>query len=135
MSVSTFCFLIAMAINTFTKPSFILLKINHSEKSYLKKGMTIKVVGYTVRGEEGGKWTNFKTIEILEFHNGGRRSSACFPPQPSKFSQGRGCWHHYILLGECMGGEDRHCCRKALTDLKSLQRHLLFQPRLPFQHG
>jgi hypothetical protein len=49
------------------KPSFILLKINHSKKNYLKKGMKIKVVGYTVRGDEGGTWTNFTTVEILDY--------------------------------------------------------------------
>jgi hypothetical protein len=48
------------------KPSFILLKINYSEKNYLKKGMKIKVVGYTVKGDEGGTWTNFTTVEILD---------------------------------------------------------------------
>lgn len=47
------------------KPPFILLKINHSDKEYLKRGMKIKVIGYTVRGDEGGTWTSYKNIEIL----------------------------------------------------------------------
>jgi hypothetical protein len=54
------------------KPSFILLKINHSEKNYLKKGIKIKVVGYTVRGDEGGTWTDFTTVEILDYQLPGK---------------------------------------------------------------
>lgn len=46
------------------KPSSLLLKLNHSDKEYLKRGMNIKVIGYTVRGDEGGTWTSYKNIEI-----------------------------------------------------------------------
>ncbi len=48
------------------RPSFILLKINHNDQNYLKQGLKIRVVGYTVRGDEGGTWTSYKAIEILD---------------------------------------------------------------------
>ncbi len=47
------------------RPSFILLKINHSDKNALKKGLKIRVTGYEVRGDEGGTWTSYKSVEIL----------------------------------------------------------------------
>jgi len=47
------------------KPSFILLRINYGDRNFLKKGMKIKVSGYTVRGDEGGTWTSYGTIDIL----------------------------------------------------------------------
>ena len=47
------------------RPSFILLKINHSEKNFLKKGMKLRVLGYTVKGDEGGTWTYYTTVEII----------------------------------------------------------------------
>jgi len=46
------------------RPLFVLLKINHTDKNYLKKGMRIKVSGYTIRGDEGGTWTHFLRIDI-----------------------------------------------------------------------
>ena len=46
------------------KPSFILLKINHNDKNYLKKGMRMRVIGYKVRGDEGGTWTYYDKLEI-----------------------------------------------------------------------
>lgn len=46
------------------KPSFILLKINHNDKNYLRKGMKIRVIGYEVRGDEGGTWTYHDKVEI-----------------------------------------------------------------------
>lgn len=48
------------------KPTFIILKLNHKNKYYLKKGMKIKVYGYTVRGDEGGTYTYYEKIEILD---------------------------------------------------------------------
>ena len=47
------------------KPSFILLRINSSDGNYLKKDREIKVSGYTVRGDEGGTWISYSTIDIL----------------------------------------------------------------------
>lgn len=47
------------------RPPFILLKINHTDQNYLRKGMKIKVSGYTVRGDEGGTWTYFTRIDII----------------------------------------------------------------------
>ena len=47
------------------RPSFILLKIDYGHPTYLKKGMRIKVLGYTVAGDEGGTWTSFTGIEII----------------------------------------------------------------------
>jgi hypothetical protein len=46
------------------RPPFILLKIDCSDRTYLKKGMRIRVLGYTVAGDEGGTWTSFTGIEI-----------------------------------------------------------------------
>jgi len=47
------------------RPPFILLKIDYSDRNYLKKGMRIRVLGYTVAGDEGGTWTSFTGIEII----------------------------------------------------------------------
>ena len=44
------------------KPPFVLLKINHNDKNYLRKGMRIRVTGYTVRGDEGGTWTYYAGV-------------------------------------------------------------------------
>jgi hypothetical protein len=46
-------------------PTFIILKINHNDKNYLKKGMKITVTGYTVMGDEGGTWTHYRKIDII----------------------------------------------------------------------
>jgi hypothetical protein len=48
------------------RPSFILLKIDYNDQDYLKKGLRIKVRGYKVAGDEGGTWTSFAGIEILQ---------------------------------------------------------------------
>lgn len=44
------------------KPSFILVRINYSDRDYLKKGRKIKVSGYTVKGDEGGTWTSYGSV-------------------------------------------------------------------------
>jgi hypothetical protein len=46
------------------RPSFVLLQINHNDKNYLRKGMKIRVIGYEVRGDEGGTWTYYDRVEI-----------------------------------------------------------------------
>ena len=46
--------------------STILLKLNHDHRDYLKKGMNIEVRGYRVTGDEGGTWTTYKAIRIVE---------------------------------------------------------------------
>jgi hypothetical protein len=46
-------------------PPFIILKINHNDRNYLKKGMKIQVKGYTVRGDEGGTWTQYTELDII----------------------------------------------------------------------
>jgi len=46
-------------------PPFIILKINQNDNNYLKQGMFIKVSGYTVRGDEGGTWTYYTKVDIL----------------------------------------------------------------------
>ena len=46
-------------------PPFVVLMINHKDQNYLNKGMKIKVSGYTVRGDEGGTWTHFSRIDII----------------------------------------------------------------------
>ena len=47
-------------------PPFILLKIDYSDRNYLKKAMRIKVSGYKIAGDEGGAWATFTGIEILK---------------------------------------------------------------------
>lgn len=49
-----------------TLPAFILLQINHEDRNVLKKGMTIRVDGYTVKGDEGGAWTSYARLEVLQ---------------------------------------------------------------------
>lgn len=46
-------------------PEYIVLELQHPDKSLLKKGMRIKVTGYRLGGDEGGDWTTYKEIEIL----------------------------------------------------------------------
>jgi hypothetical protein len=46
-------------------PPFILLRIDHADKNLLKKGMTVRVDGYTVQGDEGGTWTSYSRLEVL----------------------------------------------------------------------
>lgn len=46
-------------------PSFVTLMINHNNPNFLRKGMNIKISGYTIRGDEGGTWTYFSSINIL----------------------------------------------------------------------
>jgi hypothetical protein len=47
------------------QPPFILLQINHRDREYLKPGMTIRVTGYAISGDEGGTWTSHDLIDIL----------------------------------------------------------------------
>ena len=47
-------------------PTFVVMKINHNDKNFLKKGMKIKVFGYTIRGDEGGTWTYYSKIDIVD---------------------------------------------------------------------
>ena len=47
------------------------IKINHPKKDgYLKKGMNIRVIDYLVMGDEGGVWTSFARIEMLDKQQG-----------------------------------------------------------------
>jgi hypothetical protein len=52
-------------LNLPQKPPFILLKINSNDRKQLRPGMKIQVKGYTVRGDEGGTWTGFDSLQIL----------------------------------------------------------------------
>lgn len=45
---------------------FVALMINHNNKRYLKNGMTILVKGYEVRGDEGGTWVYYTSLDILK---------------------------------------------------------------------
>lgn len=45
--------------------SFVLIKISHNDGEFIKKGMKIKISGYTVSGDEGGTWTEYNKLEIL----------------------------------------------------------------------
>ncbi|MBU1564631.1 MAG: hypothetical protein KJ630_03255 [Proteobacteria bacterium] len=48
-----------------SRPSFILLQINHENRTVLQEGMSIMVNGYTVKGDEGGTWTSLEKLDIL----------------------------------------------------------------------
>jgi hypothetical protein len=45
-------------------PRFIILKLDSDNRSHLRKGMKIRVSGYTVRGDEGGTWTRNSGIKV-----------------------------------------------------------------------
>ena len=47
-------------------PPFVILKINSTDQTFLKKGMKIQVTGYSVRGDEGGTWTSYSRIKIIQ---------------------------------------------------------------------
>ena len=46
-------------------PPFILLQIDHPDQHFLQAGMTIRVTGYAIRGDEGGTWTSHERLAIL----------------------------------------------------------------------
>jgi hypothetical protein len=46
-------------------PEIIVLRLDHPDGQFLKKGMRIRVKGYTLRGDEGGDWVSCKEIVIL----------------------------------------------------------------------
>ena len=45
------------------KPAVLFLQIDSENKKLFKPGMKIKVTGYTVRGDEGGTWTNYEKLQ------------------------------------------------------------------------
>lgn len=47
-------------------PAFILLKIYQKDSRLLKAGMYIRLRGYLIRGDEGGTWTSYQSLEILD---------------------------------------------------------------------
>lgn len=49
-----------------SQPSFILLRINSEDQHFLQEGMSFKVYGYSVRGDEGGTWTSHERLQILK---------------------------------------------------------------------
>jgi len=50
---------------SFKSGSTITVFIAHpSDDGYLKKGMKIRISGYTVRGDEGGDWYSFSAVTI-----------------------------------------------------------------------
>jgi hypothetical protein len=44
----------------------VTLRLNHENRDWLRPGMRIRLRGYQVRGDEGGTWTAFHDLEILE---------------------------------------------------------------------
>jgi hypothetical protein len=47
-------------------PPLISIKVDWSDRNYLKKRMRIRVRGYKIGGDEGGTWTTFSGIEIIK---------------------------------------------------------------------
>jgi hypothetical protein len=48
------------------QPSFILLKIESKDPDALQPGQRIRVRGYKVAGDEGGTWTSYSDIILLQ---------------------------------------------------------------------
>jgi len=46
-------------------PLVLVLWLPHPDKTFLKKGMRIRVQGYTIRGDEGGDIGSYKNLDIL----------------------------------------------------------------------
>lgn len=44
----------------------LVVWINSPDSKLLKPGMTIRIKGYSVSGDEGGTWTHHESIEILK---------------------------------------------------------------------
>ena len=45
----------------------ITVLINHEEDDgFLKQGMRIKIYDYTAGGDEGGTWTSFRRVDLIE---------------------------------------------------------------------
>lgn len=47
-------------------PQHLLLRLNHNDPNAIRKGMRIRVVDYSVVGDEGGTWTGYKAIEEID---------------------------------------------------------------------
>ena len=52
-------------LNTDGTPEFIVLQLSHEDKTFIRKGMKIRVRGYLLKGDEGGDWTSYQEIQIL----------------------------------------------------------------------
>lgn len=48
------------------RSSFALVNISHNDGEFIKKGIRIKISGYSIRGDEGGTWTSYNKFEILD---------------------------------------------------------------------
>ncbi len=46
-------------------PEIVVLRIANPDKTFLKAGMRIKVIGYRIAGDEGGDYPSFKELKIL----------------------------------------------------------------------
>jgi hypothetical protein len=48
------------------KPPILWIQVNSDQNDLLKKGMKIKLINYSVSGDEGGIWTKHEKLEILQ---------------------------------------------------------------------
>ena len=46
-------------------PEIVVLRIAHPDKTFLKAGMRIRVIGYRIAGDEGGDYPSYKELKIL----------------------------------------------------------------------
>lgn len=46
-------------------PPFVKIRINSDNKNEFQPGSTIEVTEYTVNGDEGGTWTHYSSINII----------------------------------------------------------------------
>ncbi|MCX6865552.1 MAG: hypothetical protein NTV46_04925 [Verrucomicrobia bacterium] len=46
-------------------PATLMVWVNSEDREYLKAGMKIRLVGYTVTGDEGGTWTSCERVVFI----------------------------------------------------------------------
>jgi len=52
-------------LNADGNPEFIVIQLSHEDKTFIKKGMKIRVKGYLLKGDEGGDWASCQEIQIV----------------------------------------------------------------------
>jgi hypothetical protein len=90
------------------KPPFVLLKIDYPNKNFLKKGMKIKAHAYVVGGDEGGTWTSFRQIEILNNASGDDSIRRYLENTLESPGFGGKMFCTYELYGKEMKGDKQH---------------------------
>jgi hypothetical protein len=50
-------------------PELIVLRLTHTDRTFLKSGMKIRVKGYRIAGDEGGDYPSYNKLQILPGKN------------------------------------------------------------------